>query len=122
MNRILVFVVSVIWASGACAQNFVHQTEPTLPIGKSPGISNVCSLVGSVARIDVDNRRIQIGDRWLTFTESARFWQDRSIEKMRFLTIDISDIRVGDKIEAKHDKCCEKFATCIEWAKVQRAE
>lgn len=115
IKAILYCLVCLVTVSVALAQDFVHPTEIFIPIGKSPGISDICSVTGHIDRVSPSSRIIVINGKTLSYKITARYFFGHK-------EVTIFDIMPGDRIETKHDKCCagRNKDRCIQWVKVQK--
>jgi hypothetical protein len=114
---IAVLVAAVLLPAGGSTQ---ERTERFIPIGQSPGISGVYSMVGTVRAANPATRSVTVqggGDTWtVRITESTDIWIDRSAALESSLVGDWSDLEVGQTVEIK----CVDYQTKAEadWVKV----
>lgn len=97
-----------------------QSTERFIPIGFSPGVSNVSSFIGPVTAVDGSAQTFSLlvdGEaRTLSVTAETRIWLDRS--KVRKTNIDagFGDIQPGRVIEVRYDTEDPEMAV---WVKIQ---
>lgn len=95
-------------------------TEQFIPIGFSPGVSNLTSYIGAVDAVDGTARTFSLqvdGEtRVLRVSTDTRIWLDRS--KVRNTNIDgnFGDIQPGRVIEVRYDD--DDPGTAV-WVKIQ---
>ncbi|MCI0435932.1 MAG: hypothetical protein L0271_20165 [Gemmatimonadetes bacterium] len=89
-------------ASNAGAQK---TTERFIPIGQSPGVSGVTSIIGPVESIDARASTCQVrtssGPVTVRITEATSIWLDRSAQRQTALDGDPDDIAIGRTVEVK---------------------
>lgn len=82
-------------------------TERFIPIGFSPGVSNISSHIGAVTAVDNATQRfsIEAGSAVLTLrvTPDTRIWLDRSRARKTNVDADFGDILPGRRIEVHYD-------------------
>ena len=105
------------WTGAADAQ---RTTEQYIPIGQSPGISGVRSYVGAITAVDPQRRTFTVqdttGSRTIKVVEGTRIWQDRSAERLSNEAGDMSDLRVGRRVEVKY--LDDQTRDTADWIKV----
>ena len=81
-------------------------TEQFIPIGKSPGISDKYSYIGTVVAVDPDIRTIDVqsnrGTRTIRITEDTRLWLDRSKARRTNPKASYADCKVGVTVEVMY--------------------
>ena len=82
-------------------------TEQYIPIGKSPGISDKYSYIGSIVSVDEQAQTIVVqsnrGSKTIRVTPTTRLWLDRSKSKRSNLEASYSDCEVGRTVEIMYD-------------------
>jgi hypothetical protein len=105
------------WTGTAAAQ---RTTEQYIPIGQSPGISGVRSYVGAITAVDPQRRTFTVqdttGPRTIKVVEGTRIWRDRSAERLSNEAGDLSDLRVGRRVEVKYVD--DQARDTADWIKV----
>ncbi|HKJ50692.1 MAG TPA: hypothetical protein VKB27_04275 [Gammaproteobacteria bacterium] len=97
-----------------------QSTERFIPIGFSPGVSNVSSYIGAVTAVDDSAQTFSLqadGEtRTLRVSAETLIWLDRS--KVRKTNIDagFADIQPGRVIEVRYDAENPQMAV---WVKIQ---
>jgi len=117
------------WAVGIallalCAGTPAHgqmATERYIPIGKSPGVSQKVTSVGTIDSLSVRQRTITITEptvrRTVAITARTRIWVDRSRLKLPNLAGRFDDLQRGRRVEVKYlDPDTRLLA---EWVKVE---
>ena len=107
------------WTGTAAAQ---RSTEQYIPIGQSPGISGVRSYIGAITAVDPERRTFTVqdttGPRTIKVVEGTRIWRDRSAERLSSEAGDLTDLRVGRRVEVKYRDDARDTA---DWIKVAMA-
>jgi len=105
------------WTGTAGAQ---RTTEQYIPIGESPGISGVRSYIGAITAVDPQRRTFTVqdttGPRTIKVGEGTRIWRDRSAERLSNEAGDLSDLRVGRRVEVKYVD--DQARDTADWIKV----
>lgn len=118
MKRIILLVVpALLLASAASAQ---EETERFIPIGMSPGVSGVSSMIGTIRAADAEDRTITVESGGETMTvrisEDTDVWIDRSALEQINLVGSPDDLDVGRTVEVKYVD--EDEADVADWVKV----
>ena len=101
-------------------------TEQFIPIGKSPGLSGVTTVVGHISSLSIENETITVADSTgqtysCTCTAKTRFWKDRSGQNQSNVAGKLSDCSKGRLVEIKFvDNDREKGK--IDWIKIKISE
>jgi hypothetical protein len=113
----LLLPVLLGWTRTADAQ---RTTEQYIPIGRSPGISGVRSYIGAITAVDPQRRTITVqdstGPHTIRVVERTRIWLDRSAERLSNAAGDMSDLRVGRRVEVKYFD--DQTRDTADWIKV----
>lgn len=95
-------------------------TERFIPIGKSPGVSDEYSYIGTITAIDRSENTIRIdsnrGERTVKITDDTDIWLDKSASKQTNAVGSYSDCQVGRKVEVMHVRGDETIA---DWIKIE---
>jgi len=90
---------------GAGAAHSQQATEVYIPIGESPGVSNVNSIMGTIENVDYSERSMQVRDRTgtraVTMDDKTRYYVDSTVEKRSNRYGSLSDCQVGYYVEIK---------------------
>lgn len=109
-------VAVACWITAAHAQK---ATERYVPIGGSPGLSGVSTVMGTVDAVDAENRRVTLrsagGPRQVEIDDATRIWLDRTALGESNLGADLSDCRAGLTVEVKLDA----KGLVAEWLKIR---
>jgi hypothetical protein len=117
--RIIGLVVPALLLAGAASAQ--QETERFIPIGKSPGVSGVSSMMGTIQTADADHRTITVESgaetRTVRISEDTDVWIDRSALKQTNLVGNWSALEVGRTVEVKYvDMDAPEMAA--DWVKV----
>ena len=100
--------------------------EMFIPIGKSPGVSNKTSIIGTVVSIDDQHRTLTMTDSAGTYTvtipDGTMVWLDRSKVKKTNEAGSPAGIKPGLTIEVKHEEPERAASVTAEWIKVQATD
>lgn len=95
-------------------------TERYIPIGRSPGVSQKVTSVGTIDSVSVRQRTITIAEpnAWHTvaITSRTRIWIDRSRLKLSNLAGGFEDLQRGRRVEVKYLGLDRRTA---DWVKVE---
>ena len=95
-------------------------TEQFIPIGKSPGVSDTYSFIGTIVAVDTSTHTIVVdsnrGEREVNVTEATRIWLDRSATKQTNTLGAYEDCEIGRKVEVMHEHDDE---TVADWIKIE---
>ena len=98
-------------------------TERYIPIGQSPGLSGLHTVIGEIQGGDYEAGRIEVASggriHSVDITEETRIWVDRSAFKLPALAGEIKDCQRGLKVEVKYED--EQDRGAADWIKVQPA-
>jgi hypothetical protein len=121
LNRYLRLAIIVIALEGTLEASGQQATEMFIPIGQSPGLSNMGSVIGTLESVDPGKRIVTIssssGAQTVGITDRTMIWLDRSEQKQPNQNGAINDLQKGRKIEIKVRKGEPKAVA--EWIKVQ---
>ena len=98
-------------------------TEVFIPIGQSPGVSGLSSVIGAVESCDQASRVITISTEkerhTAMLTDETAIYLDRSAAKKGGAVGSRSDCQKGRRIEVKYVYQGGKRTTRAEWIKIQ---
>ena len=118
LSLAILFISSLILGSTLSIGQ--QTTEQYIPIGKSPGISNKYSYIGSIVSVDEEARTIVVesnrGNKTIRVTPTTRLWLDRSRKKRTNIEASYSDCEVGRQVEVMYDHDDHNVAV---WIKVE---
>ena len=81
-------------------------TERYIPIGKSPGASQI-GTIGVIEAVNVADRSIRVGGReaahWVRLTDRTRIWLDRTHLAKNNLIGGFRDCEVGRTVEVRYE-------------------
>ena len=110
-------LIALLAGTAARAQ---QSTEQFIPIGFSPGVSNVSSFIGPVTAVDGTSRTFSLqvdGEpRTLRVSAETRIWLDRSKARKTSIDAGFGDIQPGSLIEVRYDEEDPEMAV---WVKIQ---
>lgn len=117
MRAVVLLPVLLGWAGTAAAQ---RTTEQYIPIGQSPGISGIRSYIGTITAVDPQRGTFTVqdstGPHTITVVEGTRIWRDRSAERLSNEAGDMTDLRVGRRVEVKY--LDDETRDTADWVKV----
>ena len=102
-------------------------TEMFIPIGKSPGLSDKYTSIGTVEQLDIQARTLTCKDtRGVTVQvavdEKTRIWLDRSGLKLPNLYGSLVDCKQGVLVEVKYRNNERQPGAVADWIKIQATE
>jgi hypothetical protein len=97
-------------------------TEIFVPIGRSPGVSNVSSIIGSITAYDASARTLTItvdgAAQTAELIDETKIWLDRSAAKQTNQVGTPGDLQPGRRCEVKFAYEGEARTSRAEWIKV----
>ena len=119
-THILRALLAVALSSGTQAALAQQTTEQFIPIGQSPGVSNVLSYIGEIESMDQSAGTVTVagpdGSMTFRFTDSTEVWLDRSGMQESNEVGSPADLAAGRRVEVKYqDPQAREVAT---WIKV----
>lgn len=77
-------------------------TEQFIPVGRSPGLSGIQTVIGNVEAVDAEAATVTVeGVPPVRITERTRIWLDRSQIGETSTVGTLEDVQVGRRIEVK---------------------
>ena len=125
MAQILAILLAVILlAAGHGSEAHAQKsTELYIPVGHSPGISHILSVIGKIETLNEQTRTISIvfssGSWTAEVTEDTTIWVDRSKVTLPNKAGRLADLRVGRLVEIKYADNAQRGRGAAEWIKVQ---
>ncbi|MCI0660458.1 MAG: hypothetical protein L0220_05235 [Acidobacteria bacterium] len=117
------FSLSAAWLG---SETFVYgqkTTEQFIPLGKSPGVSGKSTWIGTVEKVDGQNKTLTVKTdsyvKTLKVSDQTHIWLDRSKARLSNIKGGFTDLKNGRKVEVKYLKGRETEA---EWIKIEVAE
>jgi len=99
-------------------------TEQFIPIGRSPGISQKYTLMGTVEAMDLRDHVLTVSEagvrRTVRITPRTRIWVDRSKLKLPNLEGGPEDLQPGRKVEIKFENAV--LRQVADWVKVEASQ
>ena len=96
-------------------------TELYIPLGRSPGVSNKSSFIGTIQAYDAGRRIVTLSGKadtiTVSITQQTRIWLDRSKLKQSNLVGDTSALLAGRRTEVKFENADRK--QIADWIKVE---
>jgi hypothetical protein len=119
-THILRALVVVALSSSSQAALAQRTTEQFIPIGQSPGVSNVLSYIGEIESVDQSASTVTVAgpDGSMTFrlTDSTDVWLDRSGMQQSNGVGSLADLAPGRRVEVKYQD--PETREVAEWIKV----
>ena len=115
-RRLITIAVAALLliASTSSAQ---QTTERYIPIGESPGLSEVYTYLGEIIAVDGESRTLTVrdsdGPHVVQVTDSTEIWLDSTALGRSNATASFADCEVGRKVEIMHTQDDEYTAAWI---------
>jgi hypothetical protein len=97
-------------------------TEVFIPIGQSPGVSRIKSVIGTIVTCDWTSGIVVSTDKeqqTAALTDETKVYLDRSAAKKRGAEGSRSDCRKGRRVEVKYVYEGQTRSAKAEWIKIQ---
>jgi hypothetical protein len=98
-------------------------TEVLIPIGQSPGVSGILSVIGTIASCDSAGGTVTVAtekeQHTARLTEETKIYLDRSAAKKGGTMGTRSECQKGRRIEVKYVYEGKTRTTTAEWIKIQ---
>jgi hypothetical protein len=98
-------------------------TEVFVPIGQSPGVSGILSVIGTIASCDSAGGLVTVStdkeQHTAGLTEETKIYLDRSAAKKGGTLGSRSDCQKGRRIEVKYVYAGKTRTATAEWIKIQ---
>lgn len=98
-------------------------TEMFVPIGQSPGVSGVTSVIGTIVSCDETSGVVTVSDdkgqHTATLTAETKIWLDRNMTKKSAGVGARSDCQQGRRVEVKYVYEGATRTARAEWIKIQ---
>ncbi len=115
-RRVIIIVTAAVllFASTSSAQ---QTTERYIPIGESPGLSEVYTYLGEIIAVDAESRTLTVrdsdGPHVFQVTDETEIWLDRTALRRSNATASFADCEVGRRVEIMHTEDDEYTAAWI---------
>lgn len=120
-NPNLLFALSCLVTAGVAHAQ--RSTEVYIPIGESPGVSGVLSVIGTCSAVGAQRQTVTVraGDRtWSTeIGEETKIYLDRSQLGLPNTYGTVGDLREDRVMEIKYPRGRRVSGTACEWIKVR---
>lgn len=120
LSLVLTVMVAVGLLGTAHAQK---ATEMLIPIGESPGVSGISSVIGTIVSCEQASGIVTIStekeQHTATLTEETKIWLDRSAVKKGGAEGSRSDCQKGRRSEVKYVYEGKTRSARAEWIKIQ---
>ncbi len=121
MKYFIAFIVIAILMFGICETNAQDATEIFIPVGQSPGVSGVYSIIAKIDVVKSEDRTINMSNSSGSYTvkimEQTQIWLDRSKLKMTNKVGSFSDLKSNLTIEVRYKDKEQKGK--VDWVKIQ---
>lgn len=120
------FGVAIALALSAYAIHAQQASEIFIPIGKSPGISEIRTIIGTIEKVDAQKQSFTISNASGTFSvkisADTQIWRDNSkLEKTNQIGSGV-DCQPGRSAEVKYTEAERAQTVTAEWIKVEMTE
>ena len=120
------FFLGVLLALPASALFAQYTTEEFVPIGASPGVSNIHSIIGKIGTVNQENGSLTVSDSsgvtyLVTNLKGVSIWLDRSKTKGKNEVGSLADLQPGRTVEVKYkgDPTNRGTSLTADWVKVE---
>ncbi len=111
----IALITTLLW--GISAAHGQNATEIFIPLGQSPGLSHKYTYVGTIDKVNKQQRTITAGGHAIKITSKTKIWLDRTKLKLSNQIGSFADLKVGGKVEVKYDDPARREVA--EWVKAQ---
>ena len=120
------FFLGVLLALPASALFAQAAMEMVKPIGESPRVSNIYSIIGKIDTVNQENRSLTVSDSsgvkyLVTIPKEAPIWLDRSKAQGKNEVGSPADLQPGRTVEVKYkgDPATRGTSVTADWVKVE---
>lgn len=126
LNKLIFLILSFFLFSGFSTAFAQKATEVYIPIGKSPGVSEKTSVIGTIETIDEENMTITIksGSESYTgkVTDKTIVYLDKTKSKKSNTTGTLADCKPGSYCEMKYTYENHEQTDKVDWIKLEYDE
>lgn len=117
------FSVAIVLVLSAFSIHAQQAAEIFIPIGKSPGISENRSIIGTIKTVDAQKRSFTItnpsGIFSIQMSKDTQIWRDNSKLKKTNQAGFVDDLIPGRVVEVKYIEAEKARTVSAEWIKVE---
>lgn len=99
------------------------QTEIFIPLGESPGVSGIQTLIGTIETVNPSDQSLVMMDAQgrytVQVTDRTQIWLDRSAMKLHNLYGSFASLKPDLRVEVKYEANESRQRVTAEWIKVQ---
>ena len=121
MKYLIAFIVTAILMFSICETNAQDATEIFIPVGQSPGVSGVYSIIAKIDDVNTEDNSLNMSNSSSSFAvklmEQTKIWLDKSKLKMTNKAGSFSDLKSNLIIEVRYKDKEHKGE--VEWVKIQ---
>ena len=118
MRKLLTAAVAILSTLGGVSlAHGQRATELYIPIGASPGVSGIHTLIGPIEAVDAGLRTLRVGGTTVAIADTTEIWLDRSARAQSAATGSLGDCAPGRTAEVKLREGAA--APVAEWVKVR---
>ena len=117
-KRLIIVIAAALLLLLLASTSIAQQTtERYIPIGESPGLSDVYTYIGEIVAVDEKTMTLTVRDsdgrHDFTVTDSTEIWLDSTALRRSNTTASFADCEVGRRVEIMHTADDEYTAAWI---------
>jgi hypothetical protein len=101
-------------------------TELYIPIGQSPGVSGIQTIIGTIESVNAPDRGLVVtdeqGSATVKISDKTQIWLDQSTLKTRNQSGSFDALQPKRRVEVKFTESTWQAQVTAEWIKVQMGE
>ena len=121
MKHLIIFFITLILVFGISETYAQKATEIFIPVGQSPGVSGIYSMVAKIVDVKSEDRTINMsnssGNYTVKIMKQTQIWLDRSKLNMKNKVGSFSDLKSNLTIEVRYKDKERKGK--VDWVKIQ---
>jgi len=121
MKYFIAFIVTVILMFGICETNAQDATEIFIPVGQSPGVSGIYSIIAKIDDVNTEDNSLNMSNSSSSYTvkimKQTQIWLDRSKLKVTNKVGSFSDFKSNLTIEVRYKD--KEHKGKVDWVKIQ---
>ena len=121
MKKLIINIAALVLLCAISESYAQKATEIFIPVGQSPGVSGIYSVIGKISDVKTDDNSLSMSNASGSYTvkiaEKAQIWLDRSKLKMTNKPGSFSDLKNNLTVEVRFED--KEHKEDVKWVKIQ---